>query len=117
MLSRLDALTGSHHTTGAVRVGLIIPPALILWAIVLPKLGRLLGAEMNDSCWSLFNKRWRHGLTRPHQPGFETGRSKYNSCMLPDPRARHFGFNVAIEKQSRAVVFSVAVELCGSIRA
>ena len=42
-LSALDLLTGSHHTTGDVRVGLIVPPALILWGFVLPKLGRLFG--------------------------------------------------------------------------
>jgi len=43
VLSALDALTGSHHTTGDVRVGLIVPPALILWGFVLPRLGRMFG--------------------------------------------------------------------------
>ena len=43
VLSALDLLTGSHHTTGDVWVGLIVPPALILWGFVLPKLGRLFG--------------------------------------------------------------------------
>jgi len=43
VLSAIDALAGSHHTTGDVRVGLIVPPALILWGFALPKLGRLFG--------------------------------------------------------------------------
>jgi hypothetical protein len=43
VLCALDAITGSHHTTGDVRVGLIVPPALILWGFVLPKLGRMFG--------------------------------------------------------------------------
>jgi hypothetical protein len=43
VLSALDLLTGSHHTTGDIRVGLIVPPALILWGFVLPGLGRLFG--------------------------------------------------------------------------
>lgn len=43
VLSALDLLTGSHYTTGDIRVGLIGPPALILWGFVLPRLGRLFG--------------------------------------------------------------------------
>jgi hypothetical protein len=50
VLSALDALTGSHHTTGDVHVGLIVPPALILWGLVLPKLGRLLSRGDERSC-------------------------------------------------------------------
>jgi len=43
VLSALDVLTGSHHTTGDIRVGLIVPPALVLWGFALPRLGRLFG--------------------------------------------------------------------------
>jgi hypothetical protein len=40
MLSALDFLTGSHHTTGDNRLGLIVPPALVLWGFLLPRIGR-----------------------------------------------------------------------------
>jgi hypothetical protein len=43
VLCLLDLTTGSHHTTGDARVGLIVPVALVLGGILLPKIGRLLG--------------------------------------------------------------------------
>jgi hypothetical protein len=43
VLSLLDVLTGSRHITGDVRVGLIVPPAMLLFGIALPRFGRLLG--------------------------------------------------------------------------
>ena len=43
VLTLLDVLTGSHHTTGDTWVGLVVPPALILFGTVLPKLGRVFG--------------------------------------------------------------------------
>jgi hypothetical protein len=41
VLTALDVLTGSHHTSGDNRVGLIVPPALLLWGFLLPRIGRL----------------------------------------------------------------------------
>ena len=43
VLTLLDALTGSHHTTGDTWVGLVVPPALILFGLVLPKVGWAFG--------------------------------------------------------------------------
>jgi len=43
VLTLLDALTGSHHTTGDTWVGLVVPPALIVFGTVLPKVGRAFG--------------------------------------------------------------------------
>jgi hypothetical protein len=43
VFSLTDVVTGSHHITGDVRVGLIVPPAMVLFGIALPKFGRLLG--------------------------------------------------------------------------
>lgn len=38
-----DVMTGSHHVDGDARVGLIVPPAMLLFGIILPRFGRLLG--------------------------------------------------------------------------
>jgi hypothetical protein len=38
-----DVITGSNYTSGDKWVGLIVPPALVLFGTVLPKFGRLLG--------------------------------------------------------------------------
>ena len=43
VLTLLDVLTGSHHTTGDTWVGLVVPPALILFGTVLPKVGWAFG--------------------------------------------------------------------------
>ena len=43
VLTLLDVLTGSHHTTGDTWVGLVVPPTLILFGTVLPKVGRVSG--------------------------------------------------------------------------
>jgi len=43
VLTLLDVLTGSQHTTGDTWVGLVVPPALILFGTVLPKVGRAFG--------------------------------------------------------------------------
>jgi hypothetical protein len=43
VLSVLDVFTGSHHTSGGNRVGLIVPPAMILWGFLLPRIGRMFG--------------------------------------------------------------------------
>ena len=42
IMSLLDATTNSHYTTGDSWVGVIVPPALVLFGIVLPKIGQLL---------------------------------------------------------------------------
>ena len=41
VLSALDHFTGSHHTTGDSWVGLVVPPAMVLWGFLLPRIGRL----------------------------------------------------------------------------
>jgi hypothetical protein len=38
-----DVITGSNYMSGDKWVGLIVPPALVLFGTVLPKVGRLLG--------------------------------------------------------------------------
>jgi hypothetical protein len=43
VLSALDYLTGSHHTSGDNWVGLIVPPAMVLWGFLLPRIGRRFG--------------------------------------------------------------------------
>ena len=43
VLTLLDVFTGSHHTTGDTWVGLVVPPALILFGSVLPKVGWAFG--------------------------------------------------------------------------
>jgi hypothetical protein len=43
VLTLLDVLTGSHHTAGDTWVGLVVPPSLILFGTVLPKVGRVFG--------------------------------------------------------------------------
>jgi hypothetical protein len=39
----IDLTTGNHYISGDAVVGLIVPPAMILWGFVLPKIGRLFG--------------------------------------------------------------------------
>jgi len=39
----IDVVVGSHHMSGDQWVGLVVPPVLVLFGIVLPKVGRLLG--------------------------------------------------------------------------
>jgi hypothetical protein len=39
----IDVATGSHFTNGDNWVGLVVPPGLVLFGIVLPKVGRLFG--------------------------------------------------------------------------
>jgi hypothetical protein len=43
VLTLLDVTTGSHNVSGDKWVGLAVPPALVAFGILLPKLGRLLG--------------------------------------------------------------------------
>lgn len=43
LLSTLDQFTGTSHTSGDNRVGFIVPLALIVFGVALPKLGRLVG--------------------------------------------------------------------------
>jgi hypothetical protein len=45
VLTVLDVLTGSHHTSGDKWVGLVVPPILVLFGAVLPKFGGLLGKK------------------------------------------------------------------------
>ena len=40
-----DITTGSHHMTGDLWVGLIVPPALVLFGTVLPEFSRRLGKK------------------------------------------------------------------------
>ena len=39
----IDIVTGSHYMSGDKWVGLLVPPGLVLFGTVLPKVGRLLG--------------------------------------------------------------------------
>jgi hypothetical protein len=39
----IDVVEGSQHLSGDQWVGLLVPPALVLFGIVLPKVGRLVG--------------------------------------------------------------------------
>ena len=41
----MDITTGSRHMSGDIWVGLLVPPALIVFGTVVPKLGRLLGKK------------------------------------------------------------------------
>lgn len=41
----MDISTGSHHMTGDLWVGIIVPPALVLFGTVLPKFSRRLGKK------------------------------------------------------------------------
>jgi hypothetical protein len=43
VLSVLDLTTGSHFISGDVRVGIIVPPAMLLFGLILPRIGRLVG--------------------------------------------------------------------------
>jgi hypothetical protein len=43
VLTLLDVLAGSHHISGDKWVGLLVPPLLIVFGTVLPKIGRLFG--------------------------------------------------------------------------
>jgi hypothetical protein len=38
-----DIVYGSHHMSGDLSVGLLVPPSLVLFGLVLPRIGRLLG--------------------------------------------------------------------------
>jgi hypothetical protein len=40
-----DVMAGSHLVTGDAWTGLIVPPAMLLFGIVLPRFGRLLGRD------------------------------------------------------------------------
>jgi hypothetical protein len=39
----IDLLTGTHHVSGDTWIGLVLPPALVLFGMVLPIFGRLIG--------------------------------------------------------------------------
>ena len=39
----IDMITGSHYMSGENWVGLLVPPGLVLYGIVFPKIGRLFG--------------------------------------------------------------------------
>jgi hypothetical protein len=39
----IDVTKGNQHSNGEAWVGLVVPPALMRFGIVLPKVGRLLG--------------------------------------------------------------------------
>jgi hypothetical protein len=43
MVCLSDVAAGSHLVSGDARVGLIVPPSMLLFGIVLPRVGRLLG--------------------------------------------------------------------------
>src|SRR5690349_8801085 len=43
VLSSLDYFTGSHHMSGETWVGLTVPPTMVLWGFLLPRIGRFLG--------------------------------------------------------------------------
>lgn len=43
ILTIVDMSTGTHHLRGDQWVGLVVPPALVLFGVALPMLGRLLG--------------------------------------------------------------------------
>lgn len=43
VLSTLDYFTGSHHTSGDIWVGLVVPPAMVLWGFLLPRIGHWFG--------------------------------------------------------------------------
>ena len=40
-----DVMTGSHHIDGDAWVGVIVPPAMALFGIALPRVGRLLARD------------------------------------------------------------------------
>ena len=42
LMTLADLTTGSHYISGDKWVGLVVPPSLILFGIILPRLGRLL---------------------------------------------------------------------------
>ncbi len=59
----VEVTTGSHPMIGGTWVGLIVPPALVLFGTVLPKVGRLLGK--NDRTFVLehtYRTRWLRAL-------------------------------------------------------
>ncbi len=39
----IDMITGSHYMSGDNWVGLVVPPVLLMYGIVFPKIGRLFG--------------------------------------------------------------------------
>jgi len=43
VLTLIDLTKGSHHMSGDMWVGLVVPPSLVLFGAVLPRFGRLLG--------------------------------------------------------------------------
>lgn len=43
VLSLLDVSTGSHYMSGDTWVGVIVPPAMVLFGILLPRIGRIFG--------------------------------------------------------------------------
>jgi len=45
VLSVFDRFSGSHYTTGDDWVGVIVPPAMILWGFLLPKIGLWVGGS------------------------------------------------------------------------
>lgn len=43
LFSLSEVMTGSRHVDGDARVGLIVPPAMAVFGILLPRFGRLMG--------------------------------------------------------------------------
>ena len=39
----IDMIAGSHYTSGSIWVGLLVPPLLVLYGTVFPKIGRFFG--------------------------------------------------------------------------
>jgi len=54
----LDIATHRDYMTGDKWVGLLVPPALVLWGTALPKLGRVLGRRDRQIICSTSRTRW-----------------------------------------------------------
>ena len=71
-----DVVRNSHYISGDQRVGLIVPPLLVLFGTVLPKFGRLLGKKgkkMNRSCWNTSTTRSRRASMNRIRLGSDYG--------------------------------------------
>jgi hypothetical protein len=62
-----DAIKGSNYMSGDKWVGLIVPPALVLFGSVLPKFGRLLGKSDERFILEHIQTRLLHASSSPSQ--------------------------------------------------
>ena len=79
----LDITTGSHHMSGDLWVGLMVPPLLVLFGTVLPKFGRLLGKQDRKFILGHVQNMLAARIEGPESPGRGCSASRMTVVTSP----------------------------------